>query len=386
MLHSELLSTAHEIPEGWDDIGNDNLLKKEFLIALEQGSPGNIHNYYLAVFKDGKIVGRALFQHVKLNVGNMLRYWPDNRFVIKIKSTLSCLLKGHILVCGNLTHTGQHLFDYDKSKISPSDWSNILKKSVDRHIAELRARGIKIQMVLLKDFNDSFNGLDFSILDKVWCGYKAYVQPSMELLIPSNWTEHSSYTGLLTKKYRRRYLTARRKIKDLKLKELDLASLRREQDILYSLYLNVSNNAKFNTFVLPSDHFVRYKDKLGDNFKVFGYYEDGKLIGFYTLILNGDILETYFLGYNSECLKERQLYLNMLYGMLEYAIDNKFQKVVYARTALEIKSSVGAEAKPMFMYIFHTNRLWNIALKPIFNWLNPEENWIPRNPFRQDFT
>ena len=41
------------------------------------------------------------------------------------------------------------------------------------------------------------------------------------------------------------------------------------------------------------------------------------------------------------------LYLNMLYDMVAYSIKKQFKTIVFARTALEIKSSVGA--KPVAM-------------------------------------
>jgi hypothetical protein len=115
---------------------------------------------------------------------------------------------------------------------------------------------------------------------------------------------------------------------------------------------------------------------------VFGYYYQGNLIGFYTLILNNAVLETYFLGYDSKYQYQNQLYLNMLYDMLGFAIENKFDSVVYARTAMEIKSSVGAKAIPMTMYIKHTNKFANAILKVIFNFMKPNQKWEERHPFK----
>lgn len=105
------------------------------------------------------------------------------------------------------------------------------------------------------------------------------------------------------------------------------------------------------------------------------------MVGFYTLLLNNSTLETYFLGYDSEHQYKNQLYLNMLYDMAKYGIENKFSTIVYARTAMEIKSSVGAKPKPMVMYLKHTNGLINIMLKQVFRLMNPKQNWKERHPF-----
>ena len=84
--------------------------------------------------------------------------------------------------------------------------------------------------------------------------------------------------------------------------------------------------------------------------------------GSITLILNGKNLETYFLGYDKAHQYPNQLYLNMLYDMVKFGIENKFSSIVYARTAMEIKSSVGAKPKAMVVYLKHTNRFMNAIL------------------------
>ena len=102
-----------------------------------------------------------------------------------------------------------------------------------------------------------------------------------------------------------------------------------------------------------------------------------------TISVNNKSLETYFLGYDSEHQHSNQLYLNMLYDMAVYAINNGFESVVYARTAMEIKSSVGAQPEPMFIYLKYTNSFVNALLKQIFNLMNPTQKWEERRPFKK---
>jgi hypothetical protein len=67
--------------------------------------------------------------------------------------------------------------------------------------------------------------------------------------------------------------------------------------------------------------------------------------------------------------------------MLEFGISNKFNTVVYARTAMEIKSSVGAKPEGMVIYLKHTNGVINAILKQVFGLMNPKQNWEERHPF-----
>ena len=68
--------------------------------------------------------------------------------------------------------------------------------------------------------------------------------------------------------------------------------------------------------------------------------------------------------------------------MVKFGADHQFSSIVYARTAMAIKSSVGAKAKPMIMYMKHTNRFMNTILKHIFKLMNPTQDWEERHPFK----
>ena len=183
-------------------------------------------------------------------------------------------------------------------------------------------------------------------------------------------------------KYRKRYKVARKKAGNVVKRELTTEDIELHSDRLYELYKNVSDNAKINTFILPKGHFFALKKQLKTNFKVFSYFLNEELIGFYTLILNNDMLETYFLGYDEEHQYSNQLYLNMLYDMAEFGMLKSFKSIVYARTAMEIKSSVGAKPQRMNVYLKHTNGLMNAFLKQIFRLMNPKQDWEERHPFK----
>ena len=76
------------------------------------------------------------------------------------------------------------------------------------------------------------------------------------------------------------------------------------------------------------------------------------------------------------------LYLNMLYDLVDDAIRLKTDKLILSRTALEIKSSVGAEAHAMVLYLKATNSFLNIGVAKALNYFKPKEDWVPRSPFK----
>lgn len=381
---SHIYYSANNLPEGWDTfVKHDIFLQAGYLKALEEASPDNIQLFYLGVFNEDLLVGVAIIQRVQLYLKDMFRKTEVSCLKEFFQNIISKILKGNILVVGNLTHTGQHALFFDENRMTQSDFFNFIFQGLDLLRIKIKeTQGKKIRAVMLKDFfledaihNDkaAFNAHKL---------HEVSVQPNMIMSTHQNWLKIEDYIAGLNKKYRHRYKRAKKKLGAIKCIELDMESVEAHAQKLHRLYLNVSNNAKFNTFILPEKHFYILKQKLNENFKVFGYYLDDELVGFYTLILNGKNLETYFLGYDKAHQYPNQLYLNMLYDMVKFGIENKFSSIVYARTAMEIKSSVGAKPKAMMVYLKHTNRFMNAILKAIFGLMNPTQDWKERHPFK----
>lgn len=386
MIHYKIYNTFSELPETWDVlVKHDVFLQTAYLQALENAAPNNLELFYIGVFKSDVLVGVAVTQRVQLYLQDMFRKTDTSCFKTYMRDVISKILKGNILVIGNLTHTGQHGLFFNRNEISQVAFFKVTQTALHDIKTIIKAKQNKtIRMFVLKDYFENNpihkekESLDAAKLHQV------IMQPNMLFSVKKDWLTIDHYTAALHKKYRDRYKRARKKLNGVKAVELSLNDVKENSETLHHLYLNVSNNAKFNTFILPENHFYSLKLQLKDNFRIFGYYLEDKLVGFYTLILNNTSLETYFLGYDGEHQYSHQLYLNMLYDMLKFGIENQFKTIVYARTAMEIKSSVGAEAKTMLVYLKHTNTLMNALLKQIFKLMNPSQDWEPRHPFKTE--
>ena len=379
-----IYSSYTELPESWKPITeHDIFLQTKYFEALEKSSPKNIQFFYVGIFNNGELVGIAVIQRVQLYLKDMFRQTKVSCLKTLVQDLVSKILKGNVLVVGNLTHTGQHGVFYQSNRITQSEYLETIFKALNELKNRIKkTQQKKIRAIMLKDFFEDdtiHSNKDFFIAQKL---HHVYVQPNMVMTVKKNWLKMDDYVASLNKKYRNRYNRAKKKLGKIICLELDLKTIETHSEKLHQLYLNVSNNAKFNTFILPQNHFYNLKLQLNDSFKVFGYYLDDELIGFYTLILNDDNLETYFLGYDTVHQYPNQLYLNMLYDMARFAIENKFSKIVYARTAMEIKSSVGAKPKTMSVYMKHTNGFINAILKQVFKLMNPKQDWEERHPFK----
>ncbi|WP_194766407.1 GNAT family N-acetyltransferase [Tamlana sp. I1] len=376
--------SSKTLPNSWDAlVRHDIFLQSHYLEALENGAPDNIQLFYVGVFLDENLVGVAIIQRVKLYLKDMFRKTEVSCLKEVFQNAISKVLKGNILVVGNLTHTGQHGLFFEEKLISETEYTDLILNALNDIKIEIKQRqGKTVRLIVFKDFFIDDTVYNRPLVFKKQHLHQVSVQPNMMLDIPSDWLNIQDYTSALTKKYRDRYKRSKKKLGKITTVELNLEAVQANNQKLHKLYLNVSNNAKFNSFILPENHFLSFKTHLGENFKVFGYFLDDVLVGFYSLILNGNQLETYFLGYDSEHQYSNQLYLNMLYDMLQFGIENNFKNIVYARTAMAIKSSVGAYAKPMQVYMKHTNPYLNGLLKPVFQLMNPKQEWEERHPFK----
>ncbi|MFD2724755.1 GNAT family N-acetyltransferase [Hyunsoonleella rubra] len=382
MIRHEIYTTIDDVPGEWDALSKkDIFLQSSYLKALETSAPDNVSLFYIGIFKDSELVGTALVQRVQLYLKDMFRDTKVSCLKTFLKDNISKVLKGNILVVGNMTHTGQHGLGLNNRILSiPEFYDQIFKGVSDLEKRIKKEQGKTIRLVMAKDFFEESRMDHLELFQKEKL-HRVTVQPNMIMDVWDNWREHKDYVSCMKKKYRDRYKRARKKLNSIVCDELDLEAIKANSKLLHQLYLNVSNNAKFNTFILPENHFYTYKLHLKENFRVFGYYLHGKLVGFFSLILNNDHLETYFLGYDTEHQYPNQLYLNMLYDMAKFGIEHGFKHIVYARTAMEIKSSVGAKPEPMVLYLKHTNGILNGILKQVFKLMNPSQDWEERHPF-----
>lgn len=385
MINFKLYDSVTSLPKAWDELTvNDIFLKTHFLKALEASSPINISTYFLGVFSSEVLVGIAVIQRVEMYLDDVFRKTSNQFFKRCGKILISKIVKGNALIIGNLMHTGQHGLYFNSEIISQDDFLNTLSEAIKQLSTTIKTEfNKKIRIIGFKDYfeDDDIHKSDtFFRAHKL---HKAQVQPNMIFEAQPNWKSPEDYIASFNKKYRRRYKTARKKSLEIQSKELHLDRVEELSKTLYELYENVSDNAGVNSFKLHEDHFYNLKKELKDDFKLFGYFIDDELIGFYTLIRNHDKLETYFLGYKQELQHQYQMYLNMLFDMAFFGIQNGYKTVIFARTAMEIKSSIGAKPYGMHIYLKHTNNIIaNTVLKLVVKYANPIRDWEERHPFK----
>ena len=370
----QIVSESQYLPNDWDSIAQANIfLSTKYLQVLESAAPANMKCQFIGIFNQEELIGIALAQFIDLS--HLESYGErDKKLKTWVRNYLFSQFSSKLLFIGNNMLSGQNAFAVKDQTTIPEIIKTLKQATFDIN------QHSKNHLTSFKDFMPSdLPNFDQAVFKK---DLKFTSQPNMIFEINPLWNQEDDYVNALTKKYRDQYKRSRNKASGIEKRKLTLDEIEDQQEIIYDLYLHVAENAPFNTFYLPKNHFYVLKEKLKDDFMLYGYFIDGKLIGFNTLIKNGKSLDTYFLGYDEKIQKEKMLYLNMLYDMIECGISLKFEKIIFGRTALEIKSSVGAIDTPMFGFMRHSQPLINQFLGRIFNYLEPVTTWKRRNPFK----
>lgn len=371
--------SAKELPENWNNYAEQNIfLSQNYLKALEISAPKNMICHFIGLFQEEELVGIVVTQFLDLN---KLESFGERDKCIKtaVRNIAFKNFCSHVLVIGNNMLTGQNAFSFS-NKIDTIEALKTIKKATTQLKKILNDKGLKVHATTFKDFTKGEipNFLSAGFDDS----YQFSTQPNMIFRVPDNWKSEQDYIDDLTKKYRDQYKRARKKASGIEKRKMDLSDIIKQEDIIYDLYYHVAKNAHFNTFFLTKNHFRTLKEVLKDQFLFYGYFLDEKLIGFNTIIKNGKVMDTYFLGYDDTIQREKMLYLNMLYDIVAYSINKGYKEIVFARTALEIKSSIGAQPQEMFGFIKHNNPIIDLAIEKIFCYLDPEVIWQERNPFK----
>ncbi len=377
----------------WDKATSSNnlFLQSIYLEMLEKFPPEKMTFKYVIFYQKKEIIGVSYHQVFRLKIEDSINSKEDAEEVVPSY----CIVKGiskavkkwfikradfNLLISGNLLLTGEYGF-YFRPEYEGKQAASLVQIAMSKIQNVLDKTGEKISLHLIKDHPKE----EVVPLEKELCN-KSYhsflMQPCMEMPIRSEWTDFEAYLSSMSSKYRVRARRARKKGAAIVKKELTLEEMAANEEKIHQLYTSIAEGVGFNAFLLHPSYFTMLKQTLGDRYKLVAYYIDGEMVAFYTAIFNYGEMDAHFLGVNEQYNRAHQVYLNILYDLVNTAIENKCHRLDFARTALEIKSSVGAVAQDMVCFIKHRNSISSKFLNVIFDYINPKEEWKARSPFK----
>lgn len=365
---------------------DDLFLRRPYLNVLEANPPHGMRFGYLVFYQGNRPIGVALCQ-IKYfkgddNISEAEHQTKDPCFFASLSKWLKRWVAGKmaadILICGNMLLTGEHGYYFDYASITPEKAAALLEDALNSVVRTTEREKEKMPVILIKDVAPAHRKQAQVYKEKAFVEFD--IQPNMVLYLP--FQDFDAYLGAMSTKYRTRAKRAFKKADGIVRKELGLHEIQQDLPRIYALYQDIANHAGFNMVDLNERYLPALKRDLPDVFRLFGYYQDGQLMAFFTTIRNGTSLEAHFLGYDKAFNHELQLYLNILYDIVRLGLEAGCQNIVFARTALEIKSSVGAVAEDLYCYLRHQNPMANAFTGTLLDYLKPVEQWQPRHPFK----
>ena len=357
-----------------------------YLSLLEEHPFSSCRMRYGIIYKDEDPIGALVCQERVFRLIDSLKDQEESSSIFSklakwVKFKVAKKIEFKAIVCGNLSLTGEFGFHFKAKDMSHPRQFELVEKSMNIMTEHIKlTEGIDIPVTFIKDFYEDKNFANQGIKNSSYAEFS--VQPNMIMHLDESWNSFEDYLEALSSKYRVRVRRAFKKANKIERKLLTWAEIQRYEERIYELYSEIAEKAEFNIIKLHPKYFTELKKELPRKVKIYGYFLGDELIAFNSLIKNKDEMEAHFLGYDLNNNREYQLYLNILYDIIQEAIQVKAKSINFARTALEIKSSVGAEAREMFLYLKHRNNFNNKFVPRLLKYLSPVEEWTPRSPFK----
>ena len=361
---------------------DDVFMSVDYWKDFEKSVSNNVGFRYLVFHHRQELAGVAAFQIIQFNATNI-----TNEEELKAKSWSQQLITRalqpfafRVLVMGNTFMTGNYGLRIRGGEVDQNHAAWLLQGIEDITNME-RSSGNPISGVLIKDFfQDEAPGLD--LLQQA--GYlKTQGQPNMVLHIDPKWKDFKGYLSAMSSKYRMRVKRALKDMKDITVRPLTKDEISQHMPRIEELYQQVIGQSSFKLATFDIAHLQPMKDTFGARLYCDGFFQGDKLVGFTSMLQHEDAMAAGMLGLNKELQREYDLYFNMLIHIAKRGIESNVSRVIMGRTAMEIKSSIGAVPFDMNIYVRHTSNWKNFFIRRIINFLNKPEDWHQRHPFKK---
>lgn len=207
--------------------------------------------------------------------------------------------------------------------------------------------------------------------------------PLMRIPVNPAWSALDGYMAELKTKARtkvKRILTCSGDCEITELTASEIAALAPE---LIRLYRLIYAEAGFRLGQLSEEDLIETKSTWGDHFRISVLKVQGEILGFQCGFLTPHTVEAFFVGFDRDQHKELALYQRMLVEFIRWGIETGAREVVMGRTALDIKSSVGAMPERLSCVVKFRNPFLNVLAKAAARFSHPAHPPLKR-PWKQD--
>lgn len=383
--NAKTFSGITQIPEViWKQLGCENNIyfHKDYLQSLEKNNP-QIDFSYIVLLNDAKeAIAFSMLQVIDFDVDSIKNDLERLlRKVTAIARKIRILPKERplkFLVSGNVFVSGEHGI-FIKDGVDKQMTIKQLGKAIQSFANDNSDKDIAV--FILKDFIKESLFITDELLDFNY--YPINVEPNMMLALKEDWSTFDDYLAALKTKFRVKARKAFKQSNDLTIEDITKENIDELLPKMTALYKKVVSKADFN---LGDFNLNTYKDliaKFNGNYILKAYCLDDKMVGFMSGMVNNNSLDAHFVGIDYLYNRKYAVYQRMLYDYITIAIEKKLHTINFARTAGEIKSSVGATPQDLTVYIRHKKSITNKLLKLFLMNIQPTK-FNQKYPFKKE--
>jgi len=331
---------------------------RDLLYSFE-ASNTKVDMRYVCISNNNIPQALALVQIIELSVDVILKNIRVSPFFRKILNAFFCNDHIKIMFCGNIFLSGEHGISFSEN----CNKKNTVKQ-IGKALDNIAKTTHPLHAIFIKDFESS--ALEYSSAFEHFGFTNIKVEPNMLITLKPEWKTFEDYKAALKSKYRVKANKADSKSKALERRVFSIKDIETYKNELQNLYQNTIDNANFNAQVLDLNTYIKLKESYKDNFIVWSYFLEDKIVGFLSALKNKNHLDAHFIGLNYNLNKTYGIYPRILNDYIRLGLEKKVEIINLGRTAAEIKSTIGAKPLALSCYIKHKNKFLNVLVKPFF--------------------
>ncbi len=379
-IRIETITDPSALPALWlDRVPPEHpLLRPEWMNAARSALPDDSLSCCTLARDGDRLLSVAFFEAVPLHVGSLGTLEKSGWQTRTILRMLAATHHGtpYVVVCGDIIRTD-----------TPGAW---FSPHTDQHAGLFHSMAeaarihldVSVCMVICSARNlgpmaDTLPDFGYHRIDKA--------EPPMKVELDPTWRTFEDYLAAMRPKYRQRARSARKRSSGVTRRRLPTADVSDHVEAFDTLLAPVVERAPV-ALSNPSGHTVAtLVEALGDQCRVHTYRYQDTLVAFAVSLHTPEAVEGLLVGFDPALNKTLKLYQNILYDFIEEALEAGIPSTTLGRTALEIKSAVGATPTERPVYIRHPSFLMHSVLGWAAGAL-PTPSWTPRSPFRTTTT
>lgn len=354
-----------------NSIANDSLgMEPGFLLSIENSMSQYSRFWYVIFYSDtGAPISSACLSTLSVDL-TILSSGILQRVISFVRSVLPSFLYMKILFCGTPASLGQIGVQFT-SEAKPE----YVLKELDSILTTL-AEETKSRVIVHKECESK----DLDKMDSLYeIGYRRADSLDMHVFT-EKFESFSDYLSGLNSHYR---YDIKRSLKKLEKNGVEIKRYTNSDDIcrkytndLYEMYLAVVSRSETQLEILPRAFFIEMSNRYSDEIGLTLLEKDGKVLAYNWSLNHDGKYHFLFCGIDYDNNKKYDLYFNVMYAELGFALDAKADDIYVGQTASGFKMRLGCKQEPLYLFVRSHGYLFKGLLSMLFKYLFPPNSSV----------